>query len=68
MIGVRGSRPTGEESIFAVSSQSWIGTRSVSSSTGEESVFADSVSPVGIGRRKLRPGPGIGGVEHHMRP
>ena len=27
-----------------------------------------TVLPVVIGRRKLHPGPGIDGVEHHMRP
>ena len=48
MVGVTGSRPTGEESVFADSSQSWIGNRSVRSSTGEDSVFADS-SPSWIG-------------------
>ena len=43
MVGVTGSRPTGEESVSADSSQSCLGNRAVRSSTGEDSVFADSI-------------------------
>ena len=43
MVGVTGSRPTGEESMSVDSSQSWLGNRAVRSSTGEDSVFVDSI-------------------------